>query len=256
MKVATSSYTWGKLSNPADAARMLDEVIGAGLRNLAVQPVDLLPDELMSNPKPFIDLAREKGIEIMALAGHSRDLGPKLAQEYGVKLMWTVIDKDSLEDWVQESIDLGKKVLDLGVEVAIHPHLNSPVETRGKILEMFSRLRDSNLPNLSICLDPGHLVGAETNVIDVIDDFKDNIGMVHVTDYVPPPPGKPIVFEETFVDLGEGTVDYRTILKHLNKIGYDGWYVIEAHYPVGKNTPMETVRLNRMRLEKIVSALA
>ena len=144
----------------------------------------------------------------------------------------------------------------MGVEVAIHHHLNSPVDTREKILEMFSRLKDSDLPNLSLCLDPGHLVGAQVNVIDVIDDFKDNIGMVHVTDYVPPPPGKPIVFEETFVDLGEGTVDYRPILNHLNKIGYDGWYVIEAHYPMGKNTPMETVRLNRMRFEEIVSTLA
>ncbi len=256
MKVATSSYTWGKLRNPADVARMLDEVIEAGLRNLAVQPVDLLPAELMSDPTPFIDLAREKGIEIMALAGDSRDLGPKVAQEYGVKLMWIVIEKDSLEDWVRESIALAKQVLDLGVEVAIHPHLNSPVDTRETILEMFSRLRDSNLPNLSLCLDPGHMVGAPVNVIDVIEDFKDNIGMVHVTDYVPPPPGKPIVFEETFVDLGEGTVDYRPILNHLNKIGYDGWYVIEAHYPMGKSTPMETVRLNRVRFEEMVSTLA
>ena len=255
MKIATSSYTWGKLRDLEDAARMLDDVIDAGLRHLAVQPVDLLPAELMSNPMPFIDLARQKGVEIMALAGDSRDLGPKLAQDYGVELMWTVVEKDSFEDWVRESIALGKKVLDLGVEVAIHSHLNSPVDTHEKILELFSRLRDDGPPNLSICLDPGHLVGAKANVIDVIDDFKNNIGMLHVTDYIPPPPGKPIVFKETFVDLGEGIIDYRPILKHLNKIGYNGWHIIEAHYPMGKNTPLETVRLNRTRFEQIASGL-
>ena len=27
-------------------------------------------------------------------------------------------------------------------------------------------------------------------------------------------------------------------------MGYDGWYIIEAHYPKNR-TPMETVRLNR-----------
>lgn len=234
---------------------MLDDVIESGLRNLAVQPADLLPSEYISNPTPFIDLAKQKGIEIMALAGNRQDLGLKVAQEYGVKLMWVVVEEDRLEDWVREVVALGQEVLDLGVEVAVHPHLNSPVDTHEKILEMFSRLRDFDLPNLSICLDPGHLVGAEANVIDVINDFQGNIGLIHITDYTHPPPGKPIVFEETFVDLGEGIVDYTPIVRRLNQIGYNGWYVIEAHYPVAELTPMETVRLNKMRFEKVVSSL-
>lgn len=255
MKLSTSSYTWGKLRNLGETSRFLDEVIDCGLRNLAVQPADLLPDELLSDPAPFLDLARQKGVEIMALAGHEHQLGPELAKQYGVKLMWCVIDKDTLEEWVQESIALGESVLDLGVEVAIHPHLNSPAETRERILELFSRLRDSGPTNLSICIDPGHLVGAHANVLDVIDDFKDNIGMLHITDYVHPPPGQAIVFEETFVDLGEGVVDYGSILRHLNEIGYKGWYIFEAHYPMGDHTPLETLRLNKERWDEIVSAV-
>ena len=90
------------------------------------------------------------------------------------------------------------------------------------------------------------------DVLKVIDEFRDDIGTVPSRTFLPPADGRPIVFEETFVDLGEGIVDYPPILRKLAEVGYDGWYIIEAHYPKNR-TPMETVRLNRERFEDLVA---
>jgi len=186
----------------------------------------------------------------VALGGLAADLGPELAKTYKAKLMWTVIDGKTIEDWVNGSISFARRVRGLGVTVALHPHLKSPVETPEQISRLFAGIDRSANPNIAMCLDPGHLTGVHANVVDVIEEFKDWIGMVHITDYVRPPIGDPIVFEDNFVDLGTGEVDYPPILEKLQEIGYDGWYVIEAHFPK-KNTPRETVRLNRERFEDL-----
>ena len=135
--------------------------------------------------------------------------------------------------------------------MTVHPHLNSPIESLEEIMEFFSKVRVSGNPEVGLCLDPGHLAGAHVETLKTIDEFRGTIGMVHVTDYAHPPNGRPIVFEETFVDLGEGIVDYPPILRKLRDVGYDGWYVIEAHYPKDRS-PMETVRINRERFEELL----
>ena len=231
---------------------MLDDVVKAGLRYLALQPADLLPGHLLDDPGIFEDQARSRGVEIIALGGLAHDLNSQLARAFDVDLMWAVVDSRSMDDWVRDLLALADDVSALNVTLNVHPHLKSPIESLEEIKEFFSRVRVSGNPEIRLCLDPGHYAGARVDVLKVIDEFRDDIGMVHVTDFLPPANGRPIVFEETFVDLGEGIVDYPPILRKLAEVGYDGWYIIEAHYP--KNlTPMETVRLNRERFEDLVA---
>lgn len=252
MKLATSSYTWGKLQSEEETGAMLDDVVKAGLRYLALQPADLLPGHLLDDPGIFEDQARSRGVEIIALGGLAHDLNSQLARAFDVDLMWAVVDSRSMDDWVRDLLALADDVSALNVTLNVHPHLKSPIESLEEIKEFFSRVRVSGNPEIRLCLDPGHYAGARVDVLKVIDEFRDDIGMVHVTDFLPPANGRPIVFEETFVDLGEGIVDYPPILRKLAEVGYDGWYIIEAHYP--KNlTPMETVRLNRERFEDLVA---
>lgn len=250
MKLATSSYTWGRLGNEKETAKMLDDVLNAGLNHLALQPADLLPPSLLSNPGIFKDQAKARGIEIVALGGLNTDLNSRLVRAYGSKLMWAVTGGKTIADWVRASSDLAEDLEGLGVTLTIQPHLNSPIETRQQIEEFFSRIDRSAHPEIKLCLDPGHLVGAHVNPVEIIDEFRERIGLVHITDYVHPPPGRPIVFEETFVDLEDGVVDYPPILRRLKEVGYDGWYMLEAHYPKDRS-PMETVRLNRERFERL-----
>ena len=252
MRLATSSYTWGKLQSEEETGAMLDDVVKAGLRYLALQPADLLPGPLLDDPGIFEDQARSRGVEIIALGGLAHDLNSQLARAYDVDLMWAVVEGGSMDDWVRDLLALADDVGALNVTLNAHPHLKSPIESLEEIKEFFSRVRVPGHPEIRLCLDPGHYAGAHVDVLKVIDEFRDDIGMVHITDFLPPANGRPIVFEETFVDLGEGIVDYPPILRKLAEVGYDGWYIIEAHYPKNR-TPMETVRLNRERFEDLVT---
>ena len=250
MKLATSSYTWGRLPNEKETGKMLDEVLEAGLTHLALQPADLLPGHMRDDPGIFEDQANARGVEIIALGGFTADLNSRLARAYDVDLMWAVVESASMDDWVGDSISLAEDVGPMNVTLTIQPHLNSPVESLEQIRVFFSKLAAPGRPEVRLCLDPGHLVGASIDVPKAIEEFRGMLGMVHVTDYTPPPRGRPIIFEETFVDLGEGIVNYSPILRKLKEVRYEGWYVLEAHYPKNRS-PMETVRLNRERFEEL-----
>ncbi len=48
-----------------------------------------------------------------------------------------------------------------------------------------------------------------------------------------------------FCELGQGNVDFPAVGAALDKIGYDGWIVVEQDILPGMGTPFESARRNR-----------
>lgn len=66
---------------------------------------------------------------------------------------------------------------DYGVQMEVHPHGDSHLETREQIDRFFS---ETDPEYVSFCLDTGHLEYGEVDTVDLIRSYPDRIGLVHI----------------------------------------------------------------------------
>ena len=102
MKLATLSYTWGKLQSEEETGSMLDDVVKAGLQYLASSRRTCCLDLGSTILQFFEDQARSRDVEIIALGGLAHDLNSQPPWAYHVDLMWAVADGGSMDDWVRD----------------------------------------------------------------------------------------------------------------------------------------------------------
>lgn len=148
------------------------------------------------------------------------------------------------------------------VPTAFHHHCAGYVETPVEI-ERFLARTDSDL--IGLVLDTGHYAyGAGTDggeaLDNAIDRFGDRIWHVHFKDCDPEVAQEArrkelgyfeAVRRGVFCELGEGCVNFPSVLTDLQSIGYSGWIVVEQDVLPGMGEPRESARRNRQYLEEI-----
>jgi inosose dehydratase len=104
----------------------------------------------------------------------------------------------------------------LGLTFTYHPHLACMVET----LEEIERLLQY-VPELDLCVDSGHLIGAGTDPIDVLTQYPQKIKHVHLKDFDRE--------KEAFTEIGDGSgeQDFPGFFRKLTEIGYNRPVIIE-----------------------------
>jgi inosose dehydratase len=63
--------------------------------------------------------------------------------------------------------------------------------------------------------------------------------------------GPTTVGHGVFCELGKGSVDFRGVLRSLDRTGYAGWIVVEQDVLPGMGTPRESAFRNREYLRSI-----
>lgn len=126
-----------------------------------------------------------------------------------------------------------------GLEPVFHYHLGTLIESEAEA----DKLLEST--DISICLDTGHLTLAGGDPVGAVVKWGERIRQVHVKDADVAihaqgrAEGKDlaeIVAMGGFSAVGEGDVDIATVLAELDRIGYQGWLVVEQDAPaVGQN---------------------
>jgi inosose dehydratase len=117
-----------------------------------------------------------------------------------------------------------------GITPSLHPHVGTMVETRDDVLRV---LNGSSIP---LCLDTGHLLIGGSDPVEIARQWAARIAHVHAKDVNLALAKKVQAGELTYqqavaqgiyVPLGQGDVDFRTIVAKLDEAGFDGWYVME-----------------------------
>jgi len=101
-----------------------------------------------------------------------------------------------------------------GLVASYHPHLTTCVESREEIDRAFAET------DIRFCPDTAHLALGGSDNADLIRSYADRIEYFHLKDYTSDPVG--------FVPLGEGDLDVSGIVRALERVGYDGWVMVEA----------------------------
>ena len=117
-----------------------------------------------------------------------------------------------------------------GVRATLHPHVGTMVETAEEVHRVLTG------SGISLCLDTGHLLIGGADPAALAEEHADRINHVHAKDVRLDLARRVQRGELTYTDavragiytrLGEGDVDFASIVASLEGAGFDGWWVLE-----------------------------
>jgi inosose dehydratase len=160
---------------------------------------------------------------------------------------------------VQTFNEIGRRLADLGLVTAIHPHTGTLIETRAEIDAVLSAV-DPRL--VGFAPDTGQILKGGSEVMAVLRDYQSLIGHVHLKDYI----GGPLPSDEhgkeidrtgysNYQPLGQGAIDFRPVFALLEEIGFSGWVMVELDatgtFP---RPPREAAQISRDYLRQTLGA--
>jgi inosose dehydratase len=200
-------------------------------------------DQDVSQIVTWARLVKDLGGKVIVLGANGRKQEHYSAEDY--RGMVRMLD------------EVGRRVRDLGLIVAFHPHTGTPVETREEIDRVMGQVDPETV---FFAPDTGQIQKGGADAVAVLRDYRQLIRHVHVKDYdgqgeVPGPDGK--VTDRTgylnYTPVGEGVVDFTGMLALLDEIGYHGWLMVELDgTPAATRTPKEAARVSKVNLERLL----
>jgi inosose dehydratase len=253
---------WGFM--PTDPARLSNEIHSRGLTLLgafvpvmlkdprahasgievAVRTARLLAE--VEGELPFIVLADDNGKSPERTQNAGRIL-PELGLS---EVEWSIFAEGA------EKV-AGAVKKETGLRTVFHHHCAGYVERPDEV-DMLMEFTDPSL--LGLCLDTGHYRFGGGDPIAGLRAHKDRIWHVHFKDCHPGIAERSraekwdyftSVQKGIFCELGKGEVDFPLIKSELEKIGYDGWIVVEQDVLPGMGMPRESAQRNRDYLTSI-----
>ena len=253
---------WGFM--PTDPVRLRNELRSRGLTLLGAFVPVMLKDptahaagieaavrtaRLMAEAQgdlPFIVLADDNG----KIQERTQNAG-RILPEHGLsQAEWHIFAEGA------EKVARAVKQ-ETGLRTVFHHHCAGYVERPDEV-DVLMKATDPSL--LGLCLDTGHYRFGGGDPVAGLHAHQDRIWHVHFKDCHPEIAERSrlekwdyftSVRNGIFCELGKGEIDFPLIKAELEKIGYDGWSVVEQDVLPGMGTPRESAQRNRQYLASI-----
>ena len=134
-----------------------------------------------------------------------------------------------------------------GMPLSFHHHMGTAIETWQEL----DVLMESTGEAVGLLYDPGHLAFANGNVMDVIEKYGKRITHFHAKDIRLNVKESIDPLRDSFLDAvikgvftvpGDGVIDFDILIQSLSKIGFEGWFVVEAEQDPERAPPFEYAR--------------
>lgn len=145
-----------------------------------------------------------------------------------------------------------------GLKVTFHHHCGGYVETPEETRHLMDRA-DHEL--VGLCLDTGHWHYGGGDALQCVKEYGERVRYLHFKDCDPKIrerclrehlPYREATRAGVFCELGHGSVDFPGIIAAVEKLGYDGWAIVEQDVLTEDlNAPRESARRNREYLRKL-----
>jgi len=144
-----------------------------------------------------------------------------------------------------------------GLRSVFHHHCAGYVETPGEIAALMSRT-DPDL--VGLCLDTGHCTYGGGDPVAMIDTYRSRIRHVHFKDCEPDRlrdareegwDYHTAIRRGIFCELGRGVVPWAAVRDALQRVGFDGWIVVEQDVLPGTGTPSASAQRSRAYLRAL-----
>jgi inosose dehydratase len=265
-RLAAAPISWGVCEVPGwgrqmEPERVLREMAGLGIRATELGPLGWLP---LDGPTLRAELDRH-GLQLVGgfvpLVLHERDIAPtrahleRVATEVAaaggevlnaaivVDAEWSpriVLDDAGWERLGTHYAEMAQVAAGHGLELLIHPHVNTLVETAADVE------RALEVTDASWVLDTGHLLIGGVDPADFVRRHADRIGHVHLKDVsaalaAQVRSGDRSLVEATqdglFRPLGEGDAGIDEVIRLLAESGYERWLVLEQDVAITGSEP-------------------
>jgi sugar phosphate isomerase/epimerase len=248
MKLSCSAIAWGQVGDVSRFRSIAKSIADAGYTGVGIE-YNLLPEQLMKNPEQVLEIATDAGLEVPSMAiNENTAYQAEAAQRMGAESGWLCLfEKDAAsaaEVTKMHLREFGKR----GLKVGLHPHVKSNVETDAQLDELISACRPSSL---DVCFDSAHQEALSMDLPGFINRYKDRLVLVHLKDLKVRKAPKDIDYDNDFVDLGEGLVDFPSVMAALKGVGYPGWLMVEVDF-AHKITVEESIQKNFDYLEPLM----
>lgn len=129
-----------------------------------------------------------------------------------------------------------------GVTATLHPHWGTMVQNVDEV----ERVLDNS--TVGLCLDTGHLACGGADVVELVRSYADRVDIVHAKDIRKELTDKLLPGDITwsqgikagmFTPIGEGDIDFATIVKLLDDANFDGYWVLEQDIMLDEEPPSD-----------------
>jgi len=207
--VGTAPDSWGVWFADDDKQihwqRTLDQMAAAGYRYVETGPFGYFPTDPgklqreMSNRGLTVVAGTQPGVLHKAQQWANTEFEMRrnaaVLQAVGAKFLvylpplfrsdktWQLTDERVLSDaqwglYTENANRLGTILTEeYGITMVVHPHGDSHIETRADIDRFFA---DTDPAYVSFCLDTGHIVYGGEDPINIVRDYPERIGFVHI----------------------------------------------------------------------------
>lgn len=144
-----------------------------------------------------------------------------------------------------------------GLRTVFHHHCAGYVETPAEIDKLL-KLTDPSL--IGLCFDTGHYRLGGGDPLLGLRQHANRLWHFHFKDFEPEVAKRAVeegwdYFEAVrhgiFCELGKGEIDFPALIAELNRIGYQGWGVVEQDVLPGMGSPKESAWRNREYLRRL-----
>jgi inosose dehydratase len=153
---------------------------------------------------------------------------------------------------------LGKVAALRGFKLCFHHHMGTGVQT---VAETERLMDNTDKEYVYLCYDSGHFTFSGENPLHILQKYPERIGHVHLKDVRPEVLKQAVkeswsflrsVREGTFTVPGDGCVDFAAIFAELEKVGYEGWLLVEAEQDPAKANPFQYAKMARDYIRSMI----
>jgi inosose dehydratase len=265
-EIAGTGYTgmelgpWGYMPTDPDVLRAELEKRNLQLLSSFV-PVKLVDANAHGEAEAFAlmvgKLLAALGAQYVVLADDNGSV-PELVQKAG-KRTGTMLS-EAQWDVVGKGVNrIAQKIKDeTGLGTVFHHHAGGYIETPEEVRELFKRT-DADL--VGLCLDTGHWHFGGGDALQAMQEYGERVWYLHLKDCDAAVHAKvraenlnymEAVAAGVFCELGKGVVDFPAVLAEMEKLGYDGWAIVEQDVLTDdKTAPKRISQANRDYLKSI-----
>ena len=195
----------------------------------------------LSKREEILQEANKRFVLLKEFGGTNIIIGPP-----GVKA-----DADRLQLIKQQAPllnEIGKRAKEQGLQIGLHPHLNTLVETPA---EIDAAMETTDPRYVHFSPDTGHIHLAGGDVPAIVRKYKARLNYFHFKDGV-----RPFVrpnFNPNLRELGQGEVNFPSVMKLLKEIRFTGWINIEQDSTT--LTPQESCRISMEYVNKTLKPI-
>ena len=218
-KIGFQTIVWGpRLEN---LEYILDVIASAGYKGV----------EFMQRLKVLRDIdyllkaLEKRDLKLICLTGDSLEKRIEFCQGYRPDYLY-------LDNWEKEIAlnAMEPKGNEKGFTLGLHPHVYMPIHRIADALKILDEYPHNSYPHLKFIPDTAHISAFQDNPAEIIRNYINRVIAIHFKDWSSEFGRTRHRYARGFMELGQGEIDFNSILQVINDSKNKPWIVVEQDY--------------------------